>query len=54
MLAHGSNAPIPSDLPKVGDADWCVRVKLVQDNAGMPPEIKNQYLNFGRSKGCPV
>jgi hypothetical protein len=52
MLAHGSNAPAPMDLPKVGDSDWCARVKLVQDNANMPAAVKNQYLDFGRTKGC--
>jgi hypothetical protein len=54
MLAHGSNAPAPTDLPKVGDSDWCARVKLVRDNANMPPAIKSQYSDFGRTKGCPA
>jgi hypothetical protein len=54
MLAHGSNAPAPADLPKASDSDWCARVKLVQANANMPPAIKSQYSDFGRTKGCPA
>ena len=52
MLQNGSNAPAPSDLPKVGDSDWCIRVTLALDNPKLPPEIKNQYAETGRSKGC--
>lgn len=52
MLQNGSNAPAPSDLPKVGDSDWCIRVTLALDNPKLPPAIKNQYAETGRAKGC--
>jgi uncharacterized protein YceK len=52
MLQNGSNAPQPSDLPKVGDSDWCIRVTLALDNPKLPQAIKNQYAETGRAKGC--
>lgn len=52
MLQNGSNAPAPSDLPKVSDSDWCLRVSLALDNPKLPSTIKDQYAEAGRSKGC--
>jgi uncharacterized protein YceK len=52
MLQNASNAPAPSDLPKVGDSDWCIRVNLALDNPKLPPQVKNQYADAGRAHGC--
>jgi hypothetical protein len=52
MLAHSDNVPIPSDLPKVGDSDWCTRVNLVLDNPKLSSTVKNQYMDAGRAKNC--
>jgi uncharacterized protein YceK len=52
MLGTAANVPMPSDLPKVGNSDWCTRVNLVLDNPKLSPSIKNQYLEVGRTKGC--
>jgi hypothetical protein len=53
MLAHGSNVPLPTDLPKVADSDQCARVNLVLDNPNLSAAVKGQYSDFGRSKNCP-
>ena len=52
MLAHSDNVPIPSDLPKVSDSDWCTRVNLVLDNPKLSVTVKNQYVDAGRAKNC--
>jgi hypothetical protein len=52
MLAHGSTVPLPSDLPKVSDSDWCTRVNLVLDNPNLSSTVKQQYADAGRGKNC--
>jgi hypothetical protein len=52
MLAHGSNVPLPSDLPKASDSDWCARVNLVLDNPNLSSTVKQQYADAGRGKSC--
>ena len=52
MLGQSAAVPLPSDLPKVGDSDWCARVNLVLDNSKVSAESRNQYLAIGREKHC--
>src|ERR1700735_5035038 len=52
MLGQSAAVPLPSDLPKVGDSDWCARVNLVLDNSKLSSTVKNQYMDAGRAKNC--
>jgi hypothetical protein len=52
MLGQSANVPMPSDLPKVGDADLCIRVNLVLDNPKLSSAVKNQYIEAGRARNC--
>jgi hypothetical protein len=52
MLGHAASVPMPSDLPKISDADLCIRVNLVLDNPKLSSAVKSQYIEAGREKNC--